>query len=81
MFALLRFLGFDGRVGKPPDRRGETDAEAIERRENHAAHDQQNMQHEGTDLRSASIAPAATIPSQDKFRSETDRQDILTGTP
>ena len=82
MFVILWFLGFEGLAGKPPHRRGEADAEAIESRENHAQHDQQKMQHEGTVLRwTDSIPPSATVPSQEKSSVERDRQDILTGTP
>jgi len=87
-FGFLCFLGFKGLAGKPPHRRGETDTEAIESREDHAEYDQQKMQQEGTVLRYAqggspwthSIPPGAAVRSQDKFSSETDRQDILTGT-
>jgi hypothetical protein len=47
------------------------------------------MQHEGTVLRHAQggspwtrlIPPRAMVPSQENFRSERDRQDILTSTP
>ena len=86
---MLGLLGFNGLAGKPPHRRGETDPEAIERRENHAEYDEQEMQHEGTVLRHAQggspwtrlIPPRAMVPSQENFRSERGRQDILTGTP